>query len=75
MVAIKPWQVQPNCTSFEEFIKRYKPYQDFWFELMRQLDFSRSDVTHNRRLDMAIRNFGIWLLKDYRKNEFPLLVE
>jgi hypothetical protein len=75
-VVLEPPEVQPNCTSFYVFCKRYELYQEFWFAMMKQLGLSRNDVADNRRLDTAIRNFGIQLLKDYRQpNEIELRVE
>jgi len=75
-VVIEPWQTQPNSTSFAEFRTRYEPYQKFWYDLTRELGLSTDNLVDNRRLDAAIQNFGIQLLKDYRpSNEFELDVE
>jgi len=75
-VVIVPPQMKTSCTSFGHFIRRYEPYQRFWFAILEQLDLSRDDVAENRRLDTAIRNFGIQLLEDYRQpNEIKLQVE
>lgn len=75
-VVLKPRQLQPNCTSFDTFHKRYDPYRKCWFAMMKQLSLSQNNVADNRRLDTAIRNFGIKLLEDYRQpNEIRLQVE
>lgn len=75
-VFLKPRQLRQNCTSFDVFHERFDPYRKFWFAMMKQLALSQDNVADNRRLDTAIRNFGIKLLEDYRQpKEFGLQVE
>lgn len=74
-VVLTPPETHTDCTSFDEFSRRYEPYRRFWFDVMAQLGLSQNILVDNRKLDRAIQAFGKQLREDYSPpNEFELRV-
>jgi hypothetical protein len=64
-----PPAVWAECVTFDDFQKRYDPYLRFWHDLMQQLRLSPDNLEHCRRLDAAMRSFGMKLSKDYQPSD------